>query len=90
MLLQKANYLLGLIRRSFDYLNLDMLVKIFVTVVHPTLEYRTCVSHRWGIFAGTEWNRSYSCGLPYCIYQLVSIAFIVFMRYTSLPCASVY
>ena len=41
----KANRLLGLIRRSFDYLDPDMLVKLFVTVVHPTLEYCNSV---WG------------------------------------------
>ena len=35
----KANRLLGLIRKSFDYLDPDMLVKLFVTVVRPTLEY---------------------------------------------------
>ena len=35
----KANRLLGVIRRSFDYLDPDMLVKLFVTVVRPTLEY---------------------------------------------------
>ena len=35
----KANHLLGLIRRSFDHLDLDMLTKLFVTLVRPTLEY---------------------------------------------------
>ena len=37
--------LLGLIRKSFDYLNPDMLVKLFVTVVRPILEYCNSV---WG------------------------------------------
>ena len=41
----KANHLLGLIRKSSDYLNPDMLVKLFVTVVCPTLEYCNSV---WG------------------------------------------
>ena len=41
----KANHLLGLIRKSFDYLDPDMLVKLFVTVVRPTLEYCKSV---WG------------------------------------------
>ena len=35
----KADRLLELIRKSFDYLDPDMLVKLFVTVVCPTLEY---------------------------------------------------
>ena len=42
----KANYSLGLIKRSFDYLDPDMLIKLFVTVVHPTLEYCNSV---WGL-----------------------------------------
>jgi len=41
----KANCLLGLIRKSFDYLELDMLVTLFVTIVRPTLEYSNPV---WG------------------------------------------
>ena len=41
----KANHLLGLIRRSFDHLDSDMLVKLFVTLVRPTLEYCNSV---WG------------------------------------------
>ena len=32
----KANRLLGLIRKSFNYLDLDMLVKLFVTVCSPS------------------------------------------------------
>ena len=43
----KANHLLGLIRRSFDHLDLDMLTNLFVTLVRPTLEY--CNS-AWGPF----------------------------------------
>ena len=41
----KANRLLGLIRRSFDHLDSDMLIKLFVTLVRPTLEYCNSV---WG------------------------------------------
>ena len=41
----KANRLLGLIKKSFDYLEPDMLVKLFVTMVRPTLEYSNSV---WG------------------------------------------
>ena len=41
----KANLLLGLIRKSFDYLDPDKFVKLFVTVVCPTLEYCNSV---WG------------------------------------------
>ena len=41
----KANRLLGLIKRSFDYLNSDMLTKLFVTIVRPTLEYCSSI---WG------------------------------------------
>ena len=41
----KANRLLGLIKRSFDYLNSDMLTKLFVTIVCPTLEYCNSI---WG------------------------------------------
>ena len=44
----KANHLLGLIRRSFDHLDLDMSslnYSVFVTLVHPTLEYCNLV---WG------------------------------------------
>ena len=41
----KANHLLGLIRKSFEYLKPDMLMKLFVTMVWPTLEYSNSV---WG------------------------------------------
>jgi len=34
----KANHLLVLIRKSFEYLEPDMLVKLFATMVRPTLE----------------------------------------------------
>ena len=43
-----------LIRKSFDYLDPDMLVKLFVTVVRPTLEYCNSV---WGpLFILDQWN----------------------------------
>ena len=35
----KANQLLGLIRRSFDHLDSSMLTKLFTSMVRPTLEY---------------------------------------------------
>ena len=41
----KVNRLLGLIRRSFDHLDSDMLIKLFVTLVRPMLEYCNSV---WG------------------------------------------
>jgi len=41
----KANRLLGLIRRSFDHLDSSMLTKLFVTLVRPTLEYCNSI---WG------------------------------------------
>jgi len=41
----KPNRLLGLIRKSFEYLEPDMLVKLFVTTVRPTLEYSNPI---WG------------------------------------------
>jgi len=41
----KANRLLGLIRKSFDHLDSSMLVKLFVTMICPTLEYFNSI---WG------------------------------------------
>jgi len=41
----KANRLLGLIKRSFDHLDSNMLTKLFVSIVRPTLEYCNSV---WG------------------------------------------
>ena len=43
----KANRLLGLIKKSFDYLDSDMLTKLFTAFVRPTLEYSSAV---WGPF----------------------------------------
>ena len=39
----KANHLLGLIGRSFNHLISDMLIKLFITMVCPTLEYYNLV-----------------------------------------------
>ena len=39
----KVHCLLGLIRRSFEHLDLDMLTKLFVTLVHHTLGYYNSV-----------------------------------------------
>ena len=41
----KANRLLGLIKRSFDHLDSDMLTKLFVTIVRPIIEYGNSI---WG------------------------------------------
>jgi len=41
----KASRSLGLIKRSFDHLDSDILTKLFVSIVHPTLEYCNSV---WG------------------------------------------
>ena len=43
----KANWLLGLIRKSFDHLDSEMLTKLFTAFVRPTLEYSNVV---WGPF----------------------------------------
>ena len=40
----KANRLLGLLKKSFDYLDSDMLTKLFTAFVRPTLEYRGFVT----------------------------------------------
>ena len=39
----KANRLLGLIRRSFDYLDCDMMKLLFAALVRPHLEFGNCV-----------------------------------------------
>ena len=41
----KANRVLGLIKKSFDYLDLIMLTQLFSTLVRPILEYNNAV---WG------------------------------------------
>ena len=41
----KANQLLGLIRRSFDHVDSNMLSKLFTSMVRPTLEYYNSI---WG------------------------------------------
>ena len=39
----KANRLLGLIRRSFDYLDGDTMKLLFTALVRPHLEFGNCV-----------------------------------------------
>ena len=39
----KANRIVGLIRRSFDYLNERIFVTLFKSLVRPLLEYGHCV-----------------------------------------------
>ena len=65
----KASHLLGLIRRSFDYLDPDMLIKLFVTVVHPTLEYQNSV---WGLLFVLDQGKlkRFSIELQGCYHQL--------------------
>jgi len=62
----KANGLLRLIRKSFDYLDSDMLTKLFTGVVCPALKYRKAA---WGPFLYLikgKW-RKYNVGLQvYC------------------------
>ena len=41
----KANRVLGLIKKSFDYLDPIMLTQLFSTLVHPILEYNNAI---WG------------------------------------------
>ena len=41
----KANHILGLIKRSFSYLNSDMLVRLYKSMVCPILEYGNVI---WG------------------------------------------
>ena len=40
---KKANQIVGLIRRSFDYLDDKMFVKLYTALVRPHLEYAQCV-----------------------------------------------
>ena len=64
----KASHLLRLIR-SFDYLDPDMLIKLFVTVVHPTLEYQNSV---WGLLFVLDQGKlkRFSVELQDCYDQL--------------------
>ncbi len=41
----KANRILGVIRRSFDFLNEDLFVQLYKTIVRPILEYGHSVWH---------------------------------------------
>lgn len=40
---KKANQKLGLIRRSFDYMDRDMFLTLFKTLIRPTLEYASVI-----------------------------------------------
>ena len=42
---KKANQMVGLIRRSFEYLDKDMFLKLFKAIVRPHLEYANVVWH---------------------------------------------
>ena len=44
---QKANSLLGLIIRSFDYLDRDSYVRLYKDLVRPQLEYGNSVWHQY-------------------------------------------
>jgi len=41
----KANQLLGLIRRTFNYLDFDLMKRLYNTIVRPHLEYAYIVWH---------------------------------------------
>ena len=41
----KTNHILGLIKRNFSYLDSDMLVRLYRSMVHPILE---CGNVIWG------------------------------------------
>ena len=43
--INKANQVLGLIKRSFSYLQKDIFVKLYKSMVRPHLEYGNCVWH---------------------------------------------
>ena len=42
MIVHKANRLLGLIRRSFSYLELQMLRLLYTAAIRPHLDYAHC------------------------------------------------
>ena len=39
----KANWVLGLIKKSFEYLNSNMLIQLFSTLIRPILEYNNVI-----------------------------------------------
>ena len=41
----KANKLLGMIRRSFEYVNTDMILRLYKTLIRPVIEYGNVI---WG------------------------------------------
>ena len=49
----KANQILGLIRRSFDYIDRDMFTQLYKAFVRPHLEYGNIVWHPVPIFEKT-------------------------------------
>ena len=56
----KANRILGMIKKSFDYLDSGMLSKLFTTLVRPILEYRNSI-----------WARGPSrAGIPYKLFGI--------------------
>jgi len=65
----KANRLLGLIRRSFDHFDSSMLVKLFVTMVRPTLEYCNSI---WGPWIKGKFKRSSVEPQDYCHFLKTS------------------
>ena len=42
---KKANQMVGLIRRSFEYIDKDMFLKLYKSIVRPQLEYANVVWH---------------------------------------------
>ena len=43
--INKANSMLGIIRRTFSFLNKDILLQLYKTLVHPHLEYGNVIWH---------------------------------------------
>ncbi|XP_071954278.1 uncharacterized protein [Antedon mediterranea] len=39
----KANRLIGLVRRSFDYMDKDMFLPLYKSIIRPHLEYASCI-----------------------------------------------
>ena len=56
-ILWSSNYLLGLIMRSFDHFDSDMLIKLFVTMVNPILEYCNSVGESRPLFVLLQFSR---------------------------------
>ena len=43
--INKANSMLGIIRRTFSFLNKDILLQLYKTLVRPNLEYGNVIWH---------------------------------------------